>query len=90
MTILIDTLDTLPASYLPQRAMAMTDLATAYARLPQPEVEHACELLGQAHAIAAPAGLGEATRRVMEARHHLQQWAASPSVQRLDERLRPI
>jgi transcriptional regulator with XRE-family HTH domain len=90
VTILTGTLDTLPASYLPQRAMAMTDLATAYAHLPQPEVEHACDLLGQAHAIAAPAGLGEATRRVMEARHHLQQWADSPPVQRLDERLRPI
>jgi hypothetical protein len=90
VTILTGTMDALPAPYMPQRAMAMTDLATAYAHLPQPEVEHACNLLSQAHAIAAPAGLGEATRRVMEARHHLQQWAASPSVQRLDERLRPI
>jgi transcriptional regulator with XRE-family HTH domain len=90
VTILTGTLDALPAAYLPQRAMAMTDLATAYAHLLQPEVEHACDLLGQAHAIAAPAGLGEATRRVMEARHHLQQWADSPPVQRLDERLRPI
>ncbi len=90
VTILTGTLDTLHPSYLPQRAMAMTDLATAYTHLAQPEVEHACDLLGQAHAIAAPAGLGEATRRVMEARHHLQQWADSPSVQRLDERLRPI
>jgi transcriptional regulator with XRE-family HTH domain len=90
VTILTGTLDALRAAYLPQRAMAMTDLATSYAHLPQPEVEHACDLLGQAHAIAAPAGLGEATRRVMEARHHLQQWADSPPVQRLDERLRPI
>jgi len=90
VTILIGTLDTMPISYLPQRAMALTDLATAYAHLPQPEVEHACDLLVEAHAIAAPAGLGEATRRVMEARHHLQQWADSPAVQRLDEQLRPI
>jgi hypothetical protein len=77
-------------AHLPQRATSMTDLATAYAHLPEPEVEHACDLLSHAHAIAAPAGLGEAMRRVMEARHHLQQWASSPSVQRLDERLRPI
>ena len=62
VTILTSTLDTLHPSYLPQRAMALTDLATAYAHLPQPEVEHSCDLLGQAHAIAAPAGLGEATR----------------------------
>jgi hypothetical protein len=86
---LTGTLDRLHTSYLPQRAMTLTDLATAYAHLPQPEVEHACDLLGQAHAIAAPAGLGEANRRVMEARHHVQEWADSPSVQRLDEQLRP-
>jgi transcriptional regulator with XRE-family HTH domain len=89
VTILTGTLDRLHTSYLPQRAMTLTDLATAYAHLPQPEVEHACDLLGQAHAIAAPAGLGEANRRVMEARHHVQEWADSPSVQRLDEQLRP-
>ena len=70
--------------------MALTDLATAYAHLPQPEVDHSCELLAQAHAIAASAGLGEARRRIMEARHHLQPWFASPSVQRLDEQLRPV
>jgi transcriptional regulator with XRE-family HTH domain len=90
VTILTSTLDSLNPSYLPQRAMALTDLATAYAHLPQPEIEHSCDLLAQAHSIAAPAGLGEATRRVMEARHHLQPWADSPSVQRLDEQLRPI
>jgi hypothetical protein len=90
VTILTSTLDTLNLSYLPQRAMALTDLATAYAHLPQPEVEHSCELLAQAHAVAAPAGLGEAARRVLEARHHLQPWAGSPCVQRLDEQLRLI
>jgi hypothetical protein len=90
ISILTETLDALNPAYLPQRAMALTDLATAYAYLPQPEVEFASQLLGQAHAIAAPAGLGEATRRVMEARHQLQQWADSPSVRRLDEQLRPI
>ncbi len=87
VTILTGTLAALHPSYLPQRAMALTDLGTAYAHLPQPEVEHACDLLGQAHAIAAPAGLGEAGRRVMRARHHLQQWAGDPCVQRLDEQL---
>jgi transcriptional regulator with XRE-family HTH domain/tetratricopeptide (TPR) repeat protein len=90
ISILTETLDALNPAYLPQRAMALTDLATAHAHLPQPEVEFASQLLGQAHAIAAPAGLGEATRRVMEARHQLQQWADSPSVRRLDEQLRPI
>jgi transcriptional regulator with XRE-family HTH domain len=90
VTILSSTLDSLNPSYLPQRAMALTDLAIAYAHLPKPEVEHSCDLLAQAYAIAAPAGIGEASRRVLEARHHLQQWADSPSVQRLDEQLRAI
>jgi transcriptional regulator with XRE-family HTH domain len=90
VTILTGTLDILRPSYLPQRAMALTDLATAYAHLPEPEVEHSCDLLGQAYAIAAAAGLGEATRRVMEARHHLTAWADTPPVRRLDEQLRPI
>lgn len=90
IAILTSTLAQLPPSYLPQRAMAMTDLATAYARLPRPEVEHSSDLLGQAHDIAAPAGLGEAMRRIMEVRHHLQPWVHTPAVKQLDERLRLV
>lgn len=36
------------------------------------------------------AGLGEATRRILEARRHLQPWADSPPVHQLDDKLRSI
>jgi tetratricopeptide (TPR) repeat protein len=90
IAILANTLEQLLPSYLPQRAMALSDLATAYARLPRPEVEHSAGLLGQSHQIATRGGLGEANRRVMEARRHLQPWADAPAVKQLDEQLRLV
>jgi hypothetical protein len=85
--ILKGTLDHLDIGLLPQRAMTMTDLATTYARMSTPEPEQAVALLADALNIAQEWGLGEAVRRVTEARHHLQPWANVAQVLRLDEQL---
>jgi tetratricopeptide (TPR) repeat protein len=85
--ILRGALDHLDPGLLPQRAMIMTDLATTYAKMRDAEPEQAVALLADAVDLAQEAGLGEAARRVAEARQHLQPWADLPEVRRLDERL---
>jgi hypothetical protein len=72
---------------LPQRAYTLTDLAAVYADIrPQPELDAACDLLGQAQQIAEETGIREATRRALAVRHTLQPWATEPVVRQLDER----
>ncbi len=86
--ILRTTLDQLDGTFLPQRAMAMTDLATIYARQDQSEPEKAASLLSEALQISEQTGLTEASMRVAEARRYLSPWHAEPFVRRLDEQLR--
>lgn len=86
--ILRTTLDQLDGTFLPQRAMAMTDLATIYARQDQSEPEKAASLLSEALQISEQTGLTEASMRVAEARRYLSPWHDEPFVRRLDEQLR--
>ena len=88
--ILRTTLDHLNPTFLPQRAMAMIDLATIYPRQPHPEPERATSLLGDALQISEQTGLIEATMRVADARRYLIPWHGEPFVTRLDEQLRYI
>jgi transcriptional regulator with XRE-family HTH domain len=88
--ILKGTLDRLDADLLPQRVMTMTDLATTLARKRNPEPDHAIALLAEGVDLARAAGLGEAVRRVNEARQHLQDWADLPELRRLDEQLQLV
>jgi tetratricopeptide (TPR) repeat protein len=75
-------------SFLPQRAMAMTDLATIYIKRQNPEPEAAASLLSEALDISEQGGLIEATMRVAEARRYLTRWHDEPFVRHLDEQLR--
>lgn len=84
------TLDTLDPSFTPQRAMAMTDLATVYTQAKQPQPDMAASLLAQALELAQQSGLIEATMRVAAARHHLNPWRTEPFVRYLDDQLRLI
>jgi hypothetical protein len=84
------TLDSLDPSFTPQRAMAMTDLATVYTQAKQPQPDLAVSLLLQALNLAQQAGLIEATMRVAAARRHLNPWRTEPFVRRLDDQLRLI
>lgn len=88
--VLTDTLNRLDHSFLPQRAMATTDLATVLAKKPNPEPERAAALLRDAIELAELGGLTEARMRVMDARRYLQQWRDETFVQALDERLRML
>jgi hypothetical protein len=88
--ILKGTLDSLDIDLLPQRVMTMTDLATTLARKANPEPDHAIALLAEGLDLAQAAGLGEAVRRVNQARHHLQPWADLPELRRLDEQLQLV
>lgn len=83
-------LETLRPSFLPQRAMIMSDLASVFAQQENPDPESAAGLLCDALDIAQPAGLGEAEMRVVEARRHLDRWSHLPAVKHLDERLRLV
>jgi transcriptional regulator with XRE-family HTH domain len=68
-----------------QRSAVLTDLGVAYAQ--QGEVERACELMGEAVAVASTARLAELLGRAHRARReHLVAWADSPAVRQLDEK----
>lgn len=72
---------------LSQRSAIMIDLATAHARLRDPQ--QSSEILGQVFDLANEAHLPEITRRIMTVRtHELNAWSHEPSVRRLDERVR--
>jgi hypothetical protein len=83
-------LDRLDHSFLPQRALAMVDLATVLARKHSPEPERAADLLSDAIELAEIGGLIEARMRVMDARRYLQQWKDDTFILALDERLRTL
>ena len=71
------------------RSAARADLGRAYVRLG--EVDHACDLLGQAFALAQQADLtGPVAGIIRVRRHDLAAHAMEPAVRRLDERLRAI
>jgi hypothetical protein len=55
-----------------------------------PEPDHAIALLAEGLDLALTSGLGEAVRRVNEARHHLQPWADLLELRRLDEQLQLV
>lgn len=88
--ILRRTLGSLDAAFIPQRAMALTDLAAIYARKEDPEPKLAASLMSQALDIAEQGGVSEASMRVMEARRHLAPWRDEPFVRQLDEQLRVL
>lgn len=88
--ILRATLDHLDPNFIPQRVMAMTDLATIYARQDHSEPERAASLLSEALQISEQTGLIEATMRVAEARKYLSPWHDELFVRRLDDQLRFI
>lgn len=90
LRILRATLDDLEPAFLPQRAMAMTDLATIYARQEHPEPEQSASLLSAALQISEETGLIETTMRIAEARKYLSPWRDQPFVRHLDEQLRVI
>lgn len=90
LRILRATLDDLEPAFLPQRAMAMTDLATIYARQEHPEPEQSASLLSAALQISEETGLIETTMRIAEARKYLSPWREQPSVRHLDDQLRVI
>ncbi len=70
-----------------QRSAVLTDLGAAYAQ--QGEVDRACELMGEAVAVASAARLAEYVARARRARReHLVAWADSSAVRQLDEKLR--
>jgi hypothetical protein len=72
---------------LSQRSAIMIDLATAHARLRDPQ--QASDMLGQVFELANEAHLPEIIRRIMTVRtHELALWSREPSVRRLDERVR--
>jgi hypothetical protein len=87
VTVLGTSLRQLDPALLPQRAYTLTDLAAVYSDMPRPELDTACDLLGQAQQIAERTGIREATRRALAVRHSLQAWAGEPAVRQLDERL---
>jgi hypothetical protein len=75
-----------PAELPGPRAAVLADLASALAQTA--EDERACALLEQALSTAQAAGVQDGISRVRHVRReHLQRWADSSSVQRLDQAL---
>lgn len=72
---------------LSQRSAIMIDLATAHARLQDPQ--QSSDILEQVFDLANEAHLPEILRRIMTVRNHeLGSWSHEPFVRRLDERVR--
>jgi hypothetical protein len=85
--VLRSALNQLDSSRPSSRSFGLVELAAAHLRLPSPELEEACESLGEAYEIASRQGIGEVANRVVEVRDQMQLWATAPSVRQLDERL---
>jgi hypothetical protein len=75
-----------PPSMASERSFLLIIQAAAYAD--QGQVEHSCTLLSEAFALAKDAGLVERVRRIKGTRrNHLDRWALTSAVRRLDEEL---
>lgn len=73
-----------------QRAALKNDLAAAYVRTGEPDIEHACAILGDSIGLAEQAGANACIQHARDVRRLLEPWHTAQAVQQLDEQLHEL
>lgn len=84
---LAQAVDGLPATAVKQRAVFLTDIASAYVTGTDTDVEHACTLASASVSHLTHAGYATANVRLRAFRRQVRRWEDTQAVRDLDERL---